>query len=68
MLSFQDTGTFVKGQCTFVQGVKFSNSSDLNENGLKLLHVIQGAIQNKFALAQMLASIRFTRSKVSLVI
>ena len=42
MLGFQDTGQFVKVQCTFVQGVTFSNSSDLNENGLKLLHVIQG--------------------------
>ena len=39
MLGFQDTGQFVKGQCTFVQG---SNSSDLNENGLKMLHVGSG--------------------------
>ena len=39
MLDFQDTGQFVKGQCTFVQGVKFSNSSDLDDIGLKLLHV-----------------------------
>ena len=50
MLSSRDTGQFVKGQCTFVQGVTFSNSSDLNENGLKLLHVIQEAITNTFAI------------------
>ena len=41
MLGFRDTGQFVKGQCTFqiyiVYGVKFSNCSDWNENGLKLL-------------------------------
>ena len=65
MLGFQDTGQFVKGQCTFVQGVKFSNSSDVDEIGLKLLHVIQGAIKYKFAVSQMLASIIFKRSKFS---
>ena len=47
------------------KGVKFSNSSDLDEIGLKLLHVIQGAIKYKFAISQMLASIRFKRSKCS---
>ena len=65
-LGFQDTGQFVKGQCTFVQGVKFSNSSDLNENCLKLLHVIQGTIKRYLPYLKCWRSIRFMRSKVRL--
>ena len=56
MLGFRDSGQFVKGQCTFhffcVYGVKFSSCSDLNENGLKLLHVIQGA-KDEFTISQI---------------
>ena len=40
-------------------------SSGSARSGLKLLHVIQGAIQYKFAISQMLASIRFKRTKFS---